>query len=254
MIGRIFTLAFTGFLQLVRTRVYINILVAGIGLVLAALAFDQLTAGAGGRVLFNVGLAFIALVVAALSGVVAITGLARELESKQAHLVLARPVGRGEFMVARFLTTAMLTVLANLILGAMLAGLLLATGAGNTALAIGATVFASFEGFIVAAIALFFGVGSSSTMSAVFTTTLFILGRLSGEFFDLIERGYFGGAAPFANVVYKVLPHLPVFDLTHLAYQPSSATAILQAAAYGAAYTAAWMGAAILRFTRRDLL
>ena len=252
MIARIAWIAWTGFLQLVRTRVYLNILVAGVALVAASLVFDSLSAGESGRVLFDVGCGFVALIVAALAGTIAITAVTRELETKQAHLVLARPIGRAEFVVGRFLTTALLVVVANLVLGALLAALLAAIGAEKPSLAIAACVFASFEGFIVAAVATFFGVGSSSTMSAVFTTTIFVLGRLTGEMQTLIDRGVFHGATPLLRAIQLVLPHLPAFDLTPMWH--SEAVDVVGASLYGLAYTTAFLAAAAFRFARRDLL
>ena len=254
MTRRILALAWTGFLQLVRTRVYLNILVAGIGLVVAALAFDRLSAGEGGRVLFDVGAAFVSLVVAILAGTIAITAVTRDLETKQAHLVLARPIGRAEFVIARFLTTALLVVVANLVLGLLLGGLLLATGGEHAGLAVGACAFGSFEGFILAAVATFFGVGSSSTMSAVFTTTIFILGRLTGEMQVLIDSDAFNGVTPLLRVVERVLPHLPAFDLTPFAHGEGNLADVPSAALYGTAYTVAFLAAAALRFSRRDLM
>ena len=252
---QILHLAWAGFLQLVRTRVYLNILVAGIAMVAAALAFDQLSASEGGRVLFDVGAAFTALIVATLAGVVSITAVTREIETKIANLVLSRPLGRVEYVFGRFATTAALVLLANLALGLLLSGLLAALGGEHASLALGVVMFASLEAFVIAVIAIFFGVGSSSTMSAVFTATLFVVGRLSGELLLLIERGKFGSFAPVMKVIHAVLPHLTAFDLTPLAHGSSTSTLDLaQRAAYGLCYAAAFLAAAAYRFSRRDLL
>ena len=75
MILRVLILARFGFLELLRSRIYLNVLAAGVALVLAALAFEELSASQGGRVLADVGLAFISLVVAALAGIVPLTCL-----------------------------------------------------------------------------------------------------------------------------------------------------------------------------------
>ncbi len=253
LIGRVLVVAWTGFLQLVRTRVYLNILVAGIALVGAAFVFDRLSAGEGGRVLMDVGCAFISLVVAALAATIAITGVTREIETKQAHLMLARPVGRAEFVVGRFLTTAMLVVLTNAVLGLLLTGLIVGVAGPQPWLAVGACLFASFEGFIVAAVATFFGVGSSSTMSAVFTVTIFVLGRLTGEMQLLVDHGTFKVATPLLRVVHAVLPHLTAFDLTPL-YHGAPTAPLLTSALYGCLYAVAFLAAAAFRFSRRDLL
>ncbi|MBI1949164.1 MAG: ABC transporter permease [Deltaproteobacteria bacterium] len=248
-------LAWAGVLQLARTRVYLNILVAGVALVLAALAFDRMSAGEGGRVLLDVGTAFVALLVAVLAGVVSITGVTREIETKVASVVTARPLSRVDYVLGRFATAAALVVLSNLALGAVLAVVLVATDSAHAVLAFGAVLFASLEGLVIAAIAIFFGVGSSSTMSALFTGTIFILGRLTEELARLIEHDKFGGATALLKAVHALLPHLPAFDLTPLAHGASaSALDLAQRAGYGLLYAGAFLAAAAFRFSRRDLL
>jgi ABC-type transport system involved in multi-copper enzyme maturation permease subunit len=255
MMTRILALTWAGFLHLVRSRVYLNLVVAGIFLVAAAKAFDELSAGAGGRVLLDVGCAFVSLTVAALAGALSITVLTRDIETKHVHLLAARPVTRAEIVVARFCTIALLVLVANLTLGGILSVMLWAVGFPHAGIALAACVFASLEGLIIAAIAVFFGVASSSTMSAIFTTTLFVLGRLSGELSTLLERGHFGAATSVMRGVYLALPHLSAFDLTPLAHGTvMSAAHIAQVALYGLAYAAAFLIGACVRFTRSDLL
>jgi hypothetical protein len=117
-----------------------------------------------------------------------------------------------------------------------------------------ASVFVSLEGFIVAAVALFFGVGSSSTMSAVFVSTIFVLGRLTGELHHLLEVGKLPSAAPILKVAYAVLPHLSALDLTSLRESSANVGAIAMAAVYALAYAGAFLAFAVVRINRRDLL
>lgn len=256
-IRRVGALSWTGFVQLLRTRVYLNVLVAGVVLVGAALAFDRLSAGEGGRVLKDVGLAFIALVVAVLAGVTSITTLTREIETKQIHLIVARPVSRTEIVLGRFLTSAMLIVVSNAILGVVLAACLVLVDARDAWTVVPAALFQSWEGFVVAAIAVFFGVGSSSTMSALFTTTLFALGRLTPALRAVLDQGKVQGPAqPVLEAAYTVLPHLGAFDPTRWANgtAPVDVAGLARSAAYGALYAGAFLAFASFRLKRRDLL
>ncbi len=258
MIARIritWTIATVGFVQLIRSRIYLNVLVAGIALVVASLVLEEVSAGEGGRVLHSLGLAFASLVVAAMATIVPIATVTRELETKEAHLMLARPIARGEFVVGRFLTTTMLVVASNVVLGGAIAGLLVATGSGQHASsAFVAALFQSLEGIVLAAVALFFGVSSSSTVSAVFVATFFVLGRLTGELLVLIEAGKFGAATSAMKAIYAVLPHLAALDLTALRDAAVPWTSIASAAAYAIAYALAFLAFAVFRINRRDLL
>ena len=180
--------------------------------------------------------------------------MTREIETKQIHLVLARPVSRASILLGRFFTIALLVVTANLVLGGMLSLLLLATGHTDIIRAFVAVQFAGLEGFIVGAIALFFGVGSSSTMSALFTTTIFVLGRLTLPLYEILQTDRFSG--PLKSVltgVYWVLPHFSAFDATTWARTGKSFD-WLTGTVYGALLLVCLLAFAAFRLERRDVL
>jgi len=256
MMQRIFTIGWFGFLQLMRSRIYLNLLVAGVFLVGASYVVDELSGGLAGRVTVDLGLALCSLVTATLAGVTAILGVTRQMETKEIHLLLARPIPRAEFVVGRFITSAALVLVSNLLFGCLLGGMTTLMGTEGGARVVAASLFVSFEGFIVIGIALFFGVKSSSTMSAVFTMTLFLLGRLTLPLLELIEKGKFTGAvAHVVNGVYTALPHFFSFDLTDWARTGKGLALgdVAQAAGYGLLYTAAFIVLASVRLERRDL-
>jgi len=257
MITRILVFSVIGFLQLMRSRMYLNVLVAGAALVAVALGVDELSAGQADRVLINVGLGLISLIVAVLAVVTGVGTITREIESKQIHLVLARPVRRAEIVLGRFVTIALLVVFANIILGVTLALTITLVDGEGAGRALFAAVFSSFEGFIVAAIAIFFGTSSSSTVSTLFTTTLFLLGRLSPLLHDLILRGKF--SPPLSTLldwIYVALPHFFRFDLSAWARGQGALVGaeLAQSLAYGSLYVVALLAFATWKLERRDLL
>jgi Cu-processing system permease protein len=257
MITRMLTFSAIGFLQLMRSRMYLNVLVAGIALVGVALGIDELSAGQGDRVLVNVGLALISIVVAILAIVTGVGTVTREIESKQIHLILARPIHRFEIIVGRFLTIAALVFTSNVILGAVLGLTIFLVDSPDGHRVFLAAVFSSLEGFLIAALAIFFGTGSSSTVSTLFTTTLFLLGRLSPLLFELIEKGRFTPLlTTLLDGVYVVLPHLSKFNLTMWARHSATldASDIVASSAYGIIYITALLAFASFRLERRDLL
>lgn len=257
MTKRILVLAAIGFLQLMRSRMYLNILVAGVALVAVAVGVDELSSGQGDRVLLNVGLALISIIVAVLAVVTGVGTITREIESKQIHLVLARPIHRFEIVLGRFFTVAALVVASNIILGAVLGVTIALVDSPDGDRAFLAAVFSSFEGCLVAAFAIFFGTSSSSTVSTLFTVTIFLLGRLSPLLYDLIQRGKF--QAPLSTVldgIYVALPHFFKFDFTMWARRAASvdASEILSTSLYGIVYIAALLAFASFKLERRDLL
>lgn len=254
MIERLFSIAAFSFRQWIRSRIYLNLLVAGITLILAALSLDRLSGGEGPRALTDLGLAFISLVVAVLAGTTTLLHVSREIEEQRIHLYLARPVSRGTLLIGRFLASSLLVIVANAVLGGALALLTQALG-GPGGRVFGAALFASFEGFIVAALALAFGVASSTTLSALLTLTLFVLGRTCGVLRTLLDAGKLEGPLePLLEGAYRLLPHLYRFDATLFAQgrDDMSLSEWLSATGYGAAYIVAVLAIAVFRFERRD--
>ena len=255
MSRRIFALGLTGFKQLVRSRIYINLLAANVFMVLAAFVLDRLSSGEGARMLVDLGLAFGALVTSAMAATVAIVTLTGEIENKQIHLLLARPISRFEIVVGKFSTVALLVLVSNFIIGAVLWLLGVVIHAPNPERVFGAMMFLSFEGFTVGSIAILFGVGSSSTMSATFTTLFFILGRLSLMLKWLVDSGKLADLSMLFNGVYYLVPHLYLFDLTEWAQGGPSpdAGSLLQGALSGMCYIIVLLVLATFRLEKRDI-
>ena len=123
MIKRIYMIGATGFLQLLRSRIYINLLAANVFMVLGAFVLDRLSAGEGARMLIDLGVAFGSLVTASMAATVAIVNLTAEIENKQIHLLLSRPISRFEIIAGKFLTVVFLVWVSNLIIGLVLWGM-----------------------------------------------------------------------------------------------------------------------------------
>jgi ABC-type transport system involved in multi-copper enzyme maturation permease subunit len=257
MIRRIVVVGAIGFLQLLRSRMYLNVIVAGVALVAVALGIDELSSGQGDRVLVNVGLALISVIVAVLAVVTGVGTVTKEIESKQIHLVLARPIHRLEIVLGRFLTVAALVVASNMILGAVLGATIFLVGSPDGSRAFVAAVYSSFEGCLVAALAIFFGTSSSATVSTLFTVTVFLLGRLSPLLHDLLRAGKFDPPlSQMLDGIYVALPHFFKFDLSNWARQAATVDVgeIVSSSLYGLAYVAALLAFASFKLERRDLL
>ena len=249
------TLAAAGVLDFARSRIFAVIIAAGAALVVAALVLEELAASQEGRVLADLGLAFISIVAATVAGIAPLSTVAREIQTRQVHLVLARPVSRTSYVIARLLACTVLIVIVNVILGAILAGLLAVTGGEHVGVVLAAAVFASFEAIIISSFALLFGVRSSVAVSSLLLVLVFVLGRLSGPLDEVITRKLDGSAETLALLLARVLPALDRFDLTPLLHgAPVDALALARSAAYAAFYVAALVALTAWRLQRRDLI
>ncbi len=107
MLRRVATIAFHTYREAVRARVLYGLAALAIGTALYAIAVGAFTLNAAPRVVSDLGAASISLYAILVSVVVAGTSLYRELEQKTIFPILARPLGRGEYLVGKYLGTVL---------------------------------------------------------------------------------------------------------------------------------------------------
>jgi ABC-type transport system involved in multi-copper enzyme maturation permease subunit len=105
MFGRVFAIALNTYRESVRARILIGL--AGVAF---AFAFYSLIVGAftlknAPRVVSDLGAASISLFSVAVAILIGATSLHRELEQKTIFPILARPIGRGEYLTGKYLGT-----------------------------------------------------------------------------------------------------------------------------------------------------
>jgi hypothetical protein len=105
MLGRVLAIAFNTYRESVRARILLGL--AGIAF---AVAFYSLIVGAytlkhAPRVVSDLGAASISMFSIAVAVIIGATSLHRELEQKTLFPILARPLGRSEYLIGKYLGT-----------------------------------------------------------------------------------------------------------------------------------------------------
>ena len=240
----IILLAVNGWRENLRSRFFmLSLAFAGVflymSLLLGVLAVEQET-----RVLYDFGLGLIELMGLAGALYGSVTIILREMETKTIYLILSRPVGRGEYLLGRFLGL-MLSVLASMMLmSAFHLALLWAKGWRGGDPYAAAFLGAYLKVFVTTALATFLAVFSSSALTAgVLACVCWTLGHFLPEIRFLIERT--GVALPLKALSW-IVPDLQLYNLRD--------RAALEAPlwwwfAYAALYSAVWLalGRALLR-------
>jgi len=240
-------------LELLRSKLYAGIIAAGIMLVIASAALAELSLGETVVALTDIGLAFIALISVALGVGITTSSVSRAVSSREAIVLLARPIGRDTFILGRFLAAVTLVLAATISLGGLLALLVVAFD-GNGAKVFVAAVFGAGEGILLCGVALVFAARSGPVMSGTLTTILFVVGRMDGGFDILIQRETFGGMTPLMKGLQFVLPQLSRFDLTAWIHGEAPSLTPGYTVLYGTVYTSGLLLLATLRFRRRDVM
>ena len=118
-----FSMVYYGCLQVVRARVAALFFAGGLVLVAFSVLLEEIAAGQNGRAIVALGLAGISLVTSVLAGVLPLILIRGQLDSRQAYILLTRPVGRPMFVVAYFIVTALVVVTGVFVFSLVLGGL-----------------------------------------------------------------------------------------------------------------------------------
>jgi ABC-type transport system involved in multi-copper enzyme maturation permease subunit len=256
-LGRISIVVMNVFREVIRDRVLYLIGVFALLMVAAAALLPEVAAGTEDKILQDLGLAAIAL----LSLVIAVfvgTGLVnKEIEKRTVFVLIAKPVSRVEFVIGKHLgltlVLAVLVAAMTLIYLAILGFYQVPYPLGSTLLA---AVYLLLELSLITAVAILFGVFTSSLLATLLTFAVYLMGHFSR---DLVALGNLSENPSIQRVtqsLYLVLPDLSRLDLKNQAVYGSAALPsplmLLGHAAYGLLYTVLLLAIASLIFSRRE--
>jgi len=224
-------------------------------MVTAILLLPEISAGAEDKIILDIGLAAIdllGLIVAVFVG----TGLVnREIERRTALALLVKPITRVEFIVGKHLgLSAILAVLVGLTTAFYLVVLKLnqVQYSGETIVIAG--FYTMLELALITAVAVLFGVFTSSLIATLLTFATYLMGHLSQDLVSLSQLMESPNIQRLVQGIYLVLPDLSRLDLKNDAVYGSlpSTPILLTHAGYGLLYTALLLTVATWVFSRRE--
>jgi ABC-type transport system involved in multi-copper enzyme maturation permease subunit len=257
VLSRIVVIARNVFLEVIRDRILYLMALFALLMVLAALLLPQVSAGTEQKIILDLGLAAMHL----LSVIIAVfvgTGLVnKEIEKRTVLVLLAKPVSPWEFIVGKHLGLS--AVLAVLLagLGLMFAAMLGITGVSFSfpSLAL-ATGFMLLEAMLLTAVAILFGVFTSSLLATLLTFAVYLMGHLTQDLVAFSQIAENPGLQRLTQGIYLVLPDLERLNLRNLAVYgldllPDPLT-LLAHLAYALVYSALLLLLATVVFSRRQ--
>jgi ABC-type transport system involved in multi-copper enzyme maturation permease subunit len=255
--GRTFVIASNVFREVIRDRILYLIGLYAIAIGGASLVLPYLAASTEDKILLDVGLAAIALL-GLLVAVFVGTGLVnKEIEKRTVSVLIAKPISRAEFIVGKH--WGLSAVLAVLIF-AMTAILMLLLSLQQVPYPAGslwlAALFLVLELSLITAVAILFGVFTSSILAMLLTLAVYAMGHISRDLVQLGELVDQPGWQQVTQVLYLVLPDLSRLDLKNqavygLALIPQPLE-LVSHAAYGLIYTTLMLAIATAIFARRQ--
>ncbi|MCS6297697.1 MAG: ABC transporter permease subunit [Nitrospira sp.] len=247
-------IALNAFRETLRDKILYNlVLFAGLLIGLSVLLAD-LSITEHHKVIADMGLAAINLIGVIIAIFVGISLVNKEIERRTIYTIMARPISRTFFILGKYLGLA-LTLFVNMtiMMAVFLATLWLYHVPIEQSL-FQAVELIFVEILVVTAIALFFSTFTSTTLSAIFTLGLYVIGHLTADLRSVVANGESGGVKAVVDLLYYLCPNLEMLNIKGQAAVGILVAPeyLLLASLYGVMYAGVLLTSACLVFQKRD--
>lgn len=251
---RIWVIATNTWREAVRDRIYLALLFFAAFILLSSQVLSPLALGEGGKVTRDFGLSALT-VFGVLVTILVGTGMVhKEIERRTIMTLLSKPLGRGEFVLGKFVGLLLtLLVIGGGMMALLLGVLAVREGRFDSAVFL-AGLLSLGELAVMTAVAIFFSTCASPALSGLFTFAAWIAGHFAADVRGLAEGGAGEPAAFLARAIYYLLPNLELFNARSGASHgvaPDPAQFGL-GLVYVVAYGGAVLTAAVVIFRRRE--
>ncbi|MCX7977615.1 MAG: ABC transporter permease [Bdellovibrionaceae bacterium] len=254
MVKRILVLASNTLRESIRQRFFLVVFFLGVVFIALSLLLGELSFDERQRILADIGLSVIDWCLVSVALFSGSTMMGREIERQTCLLVLARPVGRAEFMLGKFFGVVFVLALSLFLLYGLLLGLLGSLQSPVGVVIIGLSLL--FKSILLLAVALCFANVVRPALSFMAGFSVYILGhwledleffaRKSGE--DFFEHG--------VKALAWLTPNFHRFNWKTWQFLSESVAAVNGWAmtVHTLSWTLAWLLLACLLFARRDIV
>lgn len=253
---RILAIAKNAFREAVRDRILYNLILFVLLITASAMFLGELSDGHEARVIVNLGLSSVLIFGAFISIFVGVSLVWKEIEKRTVYAIFSKPVGRGEFIVGKYLglCATLFVNVAVMALGISLA--LLYVGGGRFGGGVWAAASLIFlELTVLTAVAIMFSSFSTPALSALLTFFVFVIGHFSAALRDLAAMTDSTVAKTLFDGIYYLLPNFSHFSyITETANEMRLPAAMFGAAAcYALVFDVLFIVLTVVIFGRRNL-
>ncbi|CAN5319138.1 ABC transporter permease subunit [soil metagenome] len=254
---RVAAIARNAFREALRDRVLYNLVLFVLLLTAAAIFLSDLSGGQEAKIIVDMGLSAMLIFGVFIAIFVGVGLVYKEIERRTVYAIFAKPVGRGEFLVGKYLGLC-LTLAVNVLVmgvGVSLALAFVRGGYDPLMLSIWPAIGLIYvELMILVAVALLLSTFSSPALSALLTFAVFIIGHFSADMKTLAAATGTNSAKIFFGALYYLLPNLSHYSkLTDAGHGLVPSTSVILATLlYALVYITVLLAAATLIFNRRN--
>lgn len=252
---RILAVAKNAFREAVRDRVLYNLIVFVLLITASAVFLGELTAGQEARVIVNLGLTAMLIFGAFIAIFVGVSLVWKEIEKRTVYAIFSKPVGRGEYIIGKFIGLSATLSLNTIVMGVGVSLALLYVGNSSLAASIWPTVLLIFlELTIITAVAILFSSFSTPALSALLTFLVFVIGHFSTALRELSRDMSSEAARLLFSGLYYIMPNFSHFSFaTEAANGMTPNSAMLGGSiVYAVVYNIILITVTVVIFSRRN--
>ena len=248
--------------EAIRDKILYNLLIFALILIGGSILLATLTLGEQSKIIMDFGLASINLFGVLMAIFLGVSLVSKEIEKKTLYTVLSKPIQRTEFLLGKY-AGLLLTLLVNTIM--MTIGLYLTLMFNQFRWGLPlfnleprlltAILMIYLELAIITAVALLFSTLTTTTLAAIFTLSVYVIGHISTDLVTLAEKLPVQSTALLLKGLYYIFPNLSNFDIKgqvvhHVVIEPGY---FLLTTLYALLYCTLLMALSSFIFNRRDL-
>lgn len=252
---RILAVAKNAFREAVRDRVLYNLIVFVLLITASAIFLGELTAGQEARVIVNLGLTAMLIFGTFIAIFVGVSLVWKEIEKRTVYAVFSKPVGRGEYIIGKFIGLSATLLLNTIVMGIGVSLALFYVGNSSLAASIWPAVLLIFlELTVITAVAILFSSFSTPALSALLTFLVFVIGHFSTALRELSRDMASEAAKVIFAGLYYIMPNFSHFSFaTEAANGMAPNLAMLGgSAAYAVVYNVILITITVVIFSRRN--
>ena len=213
-LARVWAVALNTFREAMRNRVLAVLVLFAVALMGFSLVLGELSLHEEVRVIKDLGLAGISFVGILIALFLGVNLLSKELDRKTVFFVIPKPLHRWEFLLGKFVGLAVTLALLTGLMAAVLAGFVVSNGGTHGVAMLRAEILILLELMLLTTVAMLFSAFSSPYLSAMFTGSLWVIGRNTPEL-SAFAGGKLEGT-PLGAILEGVAAAVPDFHLFYI--------------------------------------
>lgn len=181
ILEKIFTIAFYTFRDILKSKVLVSVLFAGLGLMLVTYVATEFTYGVPERVALDFGLGTLSISSLAISLFLGVTLLSKEIDSRTVYMIISRPVPRYAFILGKIIGLLGIQLLNVLLLSLMTLICVLLLGGEINSILYWAIAFTFLESVVLLLVVIFISLIANNILATILSLVILILGHAIKE-------------------------------------------------------------------------